>query len=136
MTPVHRTEGFQVVSGVLAVIAGPVLLARGAPAGWSFLLIAAGVILLVTQWAIAAGVTFEVADTANAVFGLVGVVCVGLAIVYLTRAANDLPRLFPGYDGDSENFQIVPGLAVLAVGSLALARTVANTHLAPAARRD
>ncbi len=136
MTPIRRTDAFQILCGVVAVIGGPILLARGAPAGWSFLLIAAGGVLLVTQSAIAAGVTFEVTDSGYAVLGLVGVACVGLAIVYLTRAANDLPRLFPGYDGDSENFQIVPGLAVLAIGSFALARTLAHTHLLPTARRD
>src|SRR5579859_3171084 len=112
----HKADGFQLASGVLALIAGPILLASGAPAGWSFLLMAAGALVLLAQWAIIAEIAFETSDSAQAVIAVIGVVCVGLAVVYLTRAANDLPRLFPGHDADSENFRLVPGMAALTVG--------------------
>jgi hypothetical protein len=66
---------------------------------------AAGALVLLAQWAITTEITFETTDSAQAV---IGVVCVGLAVVYLTRAANDLPRLFPGHDADSEKLPADP----------------------------
>jgi hypothetical protein len=129
----HQADGFQLVSGVLALIAGPILLAKGAPAGWSLLLMATGALVLLAQWAIMAEITFETTDSAQAVIAVIGVVCVGLAVVYLTRAANDLPRLFPGHDADSENFRVIPGLVSLTVGLVALGRAFvsARPHRAP-----
>ena len=124
----QQADGFQLVSGVLALIAGPILLASGAPAGWSFLLMAAGALVLLAQWAITAEITFETTDSAQAVIAMIGVVCVGLAVVYLTRAANDLPRLFPGHDADSENFRLIPGMAALTVGIAALGRAFASAR--------
>jgi hypothetical protein len=124
----HRSDGFQLISGAGAVITGPILLARGAPAGWSFLLIAAGAVVLLAQWAIIAEITFETPDSAHVAMAVVGVVCVGLAVVYLTRAADDLPRLFPGHDADSENFRLIPGLAPLTVGIAAVGRAVASVR--------
>ena len=90
-------------------------------------------IVLLAQWAIIAKITFETTDSAHAVIAVAGVVCVGLAVVYLTRAANDLPRVLPGHDGDSENFRLFPRLAALTVGLVALGRAFASArpHRAP-----
>jgi hypothetical protein len=130
MSQWHQADGFQLVSGLVAMVAGPILLASGSPAGWSFLLMAAGALVLLAQWAITTEITFETTDSAQAV---IGVVCVGLAVVYLTRAANDLPRLFPGHDADSENFRVIPGMVPLTVGVFALGRALAGVrpHRAP-----
>ena len=122
----RRVDGFQVVSGTLGVVSGLILLARGAPAGWSFLLVAAGVVILVAVWVISTEATFEALDRTHAMLAVVGVVCVALAVVYLTRAADDLPRGFPGHDGDSENFRLVPGMVMAFVGMVALGRMVAS----------
>jgi hypothetical protein len=46
--------------------------------------------------------------------------------VYLTRAADDLPSLFPGHDADSEHFRVLPGVLTLAVGLVVLGRGVAT----------
>lgn len=124
----HQADGFQLVSGALAVAAGPILLASGAPAGWSVLLIAAGALVLLAQWAIIAEITCESLDSAQVALAVLGVVCVGLAVVYFTRAADDLPRLFPGHDADSENFRVIPGMVPLAIGVVALGRAFADAR--------
>ena len=51
-----------------------------------------------------------------------------IAVIYLTRAANDLPSLFPGHDGDSENIRIPPGVATLAVGIFSLGCAIVMAH--------
>ena len=124
----RELDGFQLLSAFLAVTGGPIMLATGAPAGWSFLLTAAGITLLLAQWAIVADVTFEPPGAADVALSIAGMVCVGIAIVYLTRAADDLPRLFPGYDVDSESFRLVPGVVTLTVGAVALGRAIASTR--------
>jgi hypothetical protein len=58
--------------------------------------------VLLALWAIAAEVTFDTLDPATVALGVAGTVCIGIAVVYLTRAANDLPTIFPGYDHDTE----------------------------------
>jgi drug/metabolite transporter (DMT)-like permease len=110
------------------VVAAPIMLASGAPAGWSFLVLAVGIMVLTAQWVIATDVRLDAPSTASVVLCVVGMVCVGVAIVYLTRAADDLPRAFPGYDGDSETFRLIPGVVTLIVGVVALGRAVASVH--------
>src|SRR5690242_3283272 len=128
MSHLHELDGFQLLSTFLAVIVGPIMLATGAPAGWSFLLIATGITLLLAQWAIAADVAFEPLGPTEVGLSIAGMVCVGIAIVYMTRAADDLPTLFPGYDVDSETFRIVPGVVTMTVGAAALGRAIASTR--------
>jgi hypothetical protein len=128
MSHLHELDGFHLFSGVLGVIAGPIMLLMGAPAGWAFLVIAAGALVLVAQWAIVAEITFDAPDTTAIVVGVVGAVFIAIAIVYLTRAANDLPTIFPGYDPASENFRLIPGILTLIVGAVALARAVVSVH--------
>ena len=123
----QRVDGFQVVCGLLGILAGPFLLAHDAPAGWSLLLVAAGIVILSTQWAIARDIDLEIVDRFQIVLAVAGIVCVGIAAVYLTRAADDLPSLFPGH-GNSENFRVVPGVVSLVVGLVVLARAVAAAH--------
>ena len=123
--PTHRADGFQLVAGLLGVSTGPVLLMRGAPAGWSFLLIAAGIVILATQWAIVYDLRFEMSDPTKIALAVAGMACVAVAVVYLTRAADDLPSLFPGHDGDSEQFRIVPGVVTMMIGLAVFGRAVA-----------
>jgi len=111
---------------VLAVIAAPVMLVMGAPAGWVFLILAAGLFVLLAQWTIVTDITFEDPDPAHIVLCVLGMLCLGLAVVYLSRAANDLPTVFPGYDRHSENFRLIPGLLLLSVGIVAVGVTVAR----------
>jgi len=124
----HELDGFQLLSGVLAVVAAPIMLVLGAPAGWAFLILAAGTFVLLAQWVIVADITFEDPDAAHIVLCVVGMLCVGLAVVYLTRAANDLPTIFPGHDPHSENFRLIPGILSLSVGIVAVGVTVARSH--------
>ena len=124
----HRVDGFATCSGLAAIATGPVLIARGAPAGWSFLLIATGMLLLLTQWVIANDIRFESSNRLQVLVALAGMACMAVAVVYLTRAANDLPSLFPGHDGDSEHFRIVPGIVTLTVGIVLLGRGLASAH--------
>jgi hypothetical protein len=129
MSRFNELDGFQLLSGLVSVIAGPVMLLMGAPAGWAFLIMAAGSLVLVAQWAIHTNVSFDRPSTAAITFGVLGIVCVGVAVVYLTRAANDLPTMFPGYDPDTENFQLIPGILTLVVGVVALGRAVATVRV-------
>jgi hypothetical protein len=128
MSRFQELDGFQCISGVMAAIAGPVMLVLGAPAGWSFLIMGTGVLVLVAQWAILTEITCDVPDAATIALAVAGMACLAVAVVYLTRAANDLPTVFPGYDYDSENFQVLPGLLSLTVGAVALARAIAAVH--------
>jgi hypothetical protein len=128
----HRADGFHLVAGLLGVATGPVLLMRGAPAGWSFMLIAAGLVILATQWAIVYDVHFEMNDPAKIALAVAGMACVAVAVVYLTRAADDLPSLFPGHDGDSEHFRILPGTLSLMLGLVVFGRAVASMRPARA----
>ena len=124
-------DGFQVASGLLGIGFGPVLLLRGAPAGWSFLLLAAGIVLLSAQWMIVNDVEFRIPDQTEILLAALGIVCVGIAVIYLTRAADDLPRLFPGHDGDSEHFRTLPGLVTLTAGLGLLGRTLPSLRPGP-----
>ena len=128
MSHLHELDGFHLLSGGLGVIAGLIMLLMGAPAGWAFLVIATGALVFVVQWAIVAEITFEMPDATAIVVGVVGAVLLAVAIVYLTRAANDLPTIFPGYDPASENFRLIPGILTLIVGAVAVARAVASVH--------
>ena len=47
----HRVDGFQFFSGLMAVVAGPIILVTGALApGWSVLITVAGATVLWAQW--------------------------------------------------------------------------------------
>jgi hypothetical protein len=127
---VHRSsvDGFQVFCGVLAVVTAPFMLATGEPAGWSFLLLAGGIIVLGALALIVFEVDYEIAGPRHvAAFG-VAALFLAIAVIYLTRAANDLPTLFPGHDGDSEHFRVLPGLVALAVGLTVFVRAVGRAH--------
>ena len=124
----RELDGFQLFSGVTSLVAGPVMLLMGAPAGWAFLIMGCGALVLFANWAILAEVTFDVPDAATITLAVAGMACIAVAVVYLTRSANDLPTGFPGYDHDSENFQLLPGILAFAVGAVALARAIAAVH--------
>jgi len=124
----QRADGFHVVTGLLGLVTGATLLARGAPAGWSILLVVAGIAILVVQWSIASEIRFAVTDNWPAVMVVSAMAFVAIAVVYLTRAADDLPSLFPGHDGDSERFRILPGTLILMVGIVLLVRALAAIH--------
>ncbi len=83
--PSHRPDGFATCSGLAALVCGPILLARGAPAGWSSLLITCGLILLSTQWVIATDMRFTISHRTQVVVALAGIAFVAIAVVYLTQ---------------------------------------------------
>lgn len=128
MRRLHELDGFQLLSGVASIVAGPIMLVMGAPAGWAFLIVGAGILVLLANWAILAEVRFDAPDPATIALAVVGMACIAIAVVYLTRAANDLPTVFPGYDPDTENFQLLPGILCLTIGALTLARAIAAIH--------
>jgi hypothetical protein len=68
----HRVDGFAICSGLAAIATGPALLARGGPAGWSFLLIATGLVLVVTQWVIASDMQFDLSDRVQVLTAVIG----------------------------------------------------------------
>jgi hypothetical protein len=120
-----QADGFQTASGLFGLPTGVIMLTRGAPAGWSFLLIAGAIAVLAAQCIFVFDVRFDATDSTPLLLAAAAMVFVAIAVVYFTRAANDLPSLFPGHDGDSENFRILPGIVTLTVGVVLLARAVA-----------
>jgi hypothetical protein len=120
----RRADGFYTVSGVLGIVAGPVLLLRGAPTGWSFLLLAAGLTLLAMQWVIVNDIEVDLSDRTCVVTAAAGIACIAIAVIYLTRSASDLPSLFPGHDGDSEHLRVVPGVTMLMIGLVGFGRAL------------
>ena len=80
----HELDGFQLFSGVASLTAGPVMLLMGAPAGWAFLIMAAGTLVLVAQWAILAEVRFDTPDATTVALAIAGMACIAVAVVYLT----------------------------------------------------
>ena len=94
----REVDGFQLFSGIAALVTGPVMLAMGAPAGWAFIVMTTGTLVLLAQWVLVSEITFSTPDAATIALVAAGILVAGIAVVYLTRAANDLPTLFPGYD--------------------------------------
>ncbi len=130
----RRLDGFHTTSALLGIFGGPFLLWRGGPAGWSLLLVVAGLTILSAQWATAHDVTFDLTDRTQGIVLLFGALCIGVATVYLTRAANDLPSLFPGHDGDSEHFRILPGVMTLVIGLVGIGRALPSIRVTTASR--
>jgi hypothetical protein len=124
----YRLDGFQLFSGIAAVVAGPIMLAAGSPAGWSFLVLAAGLLLLLALAVISGAIVLEDPDPLTVVACLLGMLCLGIAVVYLTRATDDLPSLFPGYNAHSDAYSLTPGIVLLAVGTVGLVRAIVSVH--------
>ena len=124
----HNIDGFQLFVGLLAVVTAPLMLAAGEPAGWSLLLLAAGIVVLVANVMVAFEIDYDIDGPRHVLAFLVAGLFLTIAVPYLTRAANDLPTFFPGHDGDSEHFRLTPGLLALAVGMIVLARAIAAAH--------
>jgi len=125
----RQFDGFQVFSGWMALLAGQIMLLAGAPAGWSFLVFAIGAALLASLWAIETHIALDETSMSDAVAAAVGLVGVALAVIYLTRSANDLPHLLPGRDGDSKRVLVAPGVTALLVGAVLVGRAVALSLL-------
>ena len=118
-------DGFQLASGLVALIAAPMLLATGTSPAQCLLLFGSGIVIVAAQWVIAFDAELQPLDRAHTVLAVFGVACLLLAMTYLTRSADDLPRLLPGHDADSHSLQFVPGVVSLLVATVALARTAA-----------
>ena len=102
------------------------MLSAGSPAGWSCIVIGCGVASLIGAWVIRAGVEFQVRGT-TIVLATVGIVLVAIGVVYLTRTAEDLPRLFPGHNGGSQHYRVLEGVVSLMFASLVSFGAVAST---------
>jgi hypothetical protein len=129
-----RVDGFQTLIGALALATAPLFAAGGAPAGWSFLLFAAGVILLLVQAVTKCDIDFDAVSVLHLVVAVFGLVCVGIAVIYLTRVARHLPTFFPGHDADSQHLRVTPGLLAAIVGSVTIARAIATSRPARVVR--
>ncbi len=121
-------DGFQLLSGVLAVIAGPVMLVCGSPAGWAVLVGALGVVLLVCQWAIVMDVQFADPTLRHLLAAVFGVGVLWIATLYLSRAADDLPHLLPGRARHSDHMYIARGLALFVLGAYLCTRAIVDAH--------
>jgi hypothetical protein len=52
MSRTRQVDGFQLLSGLISVVAGPLMLATGTLPGWSIVITVAGAIVLWAQWRI------------------------------------------------------------------------------------
>ena len=127
--PGRTLDGFQIVSGVIALVAGGILWATEFPAGWSCLVVAGGLVILATQWILRHDLDIEITSRVAVVLGVAGAVAIVAAVLYFTKAANDLPVLLPGHDGDSEHLRLIPGVIALLIGVVAVARAATGVHL-------
>ena len=57
----HHVDGFHLLSGLISVVAGPIMLVTGTLPGWAIVVTVAGAIVLWAQWKIVKGeqVSFE-----------------------------------------------------------------------------
>jgi hypothetical protein len=109
----HPGVGFMVVSGAFEVFAGALLLFAGAPGGWACFVIVSGAALLAFDIEIEPGMATLVAVTV--VVGLFA-----MTSLYFTHRADDLPRLLPGHDGDSQQLRALHGIASALFACIAL----------------
>jgi hypothetical protein len=128
-----RIDTFPLVAGVMGVLLPPVLLWQGEPTGWCLLLASAGMVLLATYWLTAHHIEFDPFTRRQVGMTAVGVACVWVAVIYLSRGADDLPLLFPGHSAHSEHYRLLPGAMVMFVGVVLLTR--AFVHARPARSR-
>jgi hypothetical protein len=128
-----RVDGFHLFSGYLALVAGPVMFATGAPKGWACFVLGLGAALLASCWAIRSGIDLAVFGRQEVAAAMFGVFVLAVAVLYLTRTANDLPHVFPGYDGDSGRVLVERGALALLAGGAILGR-VAMLAVPPRAR--
>ena len=109
---------FPILAGASAFACGSGMLALGVPAGWALVVIACGVALVVGGLVIELDVDVDLDIwTATALAATLIIFTVGW--VYATHSAEDLPRLLPGHDADSEHYRA--SLAFLAFASSLLA---------------
>jgi hypothetical protein len=130
MTNPERLDNAPLVMGIVAVIAAPLMLWRHDPAGWSVFLFIDGVALVAIHRVTTRGVEIHLNGRQHAFVAILGMLLLWTAVVYLTRSADDLPRLLPGHDGDSEHLRVVHGLVALTVSAAVLGRAVL-TALSP-----
>ena len=124
----HRIDRFPLVAGLVAVLTSPLMLWQGERIGWCVLLFVTGIVLLVTYWLIAHDVAFEPITQAQIVMALVGVACSWVAVIYLTRAADDLPEMFPRHSSGSEHYRLLPGIVMLVVGVVLVGAAIAQAR--------
>jgi hypothetical protein len=104
----HPGAGFMLAGGLFDICGGVFVFLTGAPAGWACMVIGCGAVLL----AGAALIGFDIAiepQAATLIAGIVVVVSFAIASLYLTHPAEDLPRLLPGHDVDSERLRVTYG---------------------------
>jgi hypothetical protein len=124
MAKPEQLDKAPLVMGIVAVVASPLMLWRHEPAGWSIFLLIDGIALIALHWVATRGVDIYLHGWHHAVIAILGALLLWIAVLYLTRSADDLPRFLPGHDGDSEQLRIVPGLMALTVSAAVLARAI------------
>jgi hypothetical protein len=117
----HRGAGYLLANGTFALVSGIVLLLANAPvaSGWACLTIGAGVVLLGGGLLVAFDLEVE-RGPATTTFALVAALLLALMALYWTHPAEDLPRLLPGHDGDSQHLRVLHGFAVALIAAVAL----------------
>jgi hypothetical protein len=115
----HPGVGFMVVSGAFEVFAGALLLFAGAPGGWACFVIGCGVTVMSGAALLAFDIEIEPGmATLVAVTVVVGLFA--MTSLYFTHRAEDLPRLLPGHDGDSQQLRALHGITSALFACIAL----------------
>jgi hypothetical protein len=95
-------------SGLFDICGGVFVFLTGAPAGWACMVIGCGAVLRAGVALIGFDIAIE-PQAATLIAGIVVVVSFAIASLYLTHPAEDLPRLLPGHDVDSERLRVTYG---------------------------
>jgi hypothetical protein len=118
----HPGFGYLLGNGVFAVVIGVVLLFADAsviPRGWSCLLIGGGATVIGA--AVLLALDIDVAPGPDTLRGALAISALFfVTALYFTHPAEDLPRLLPGHDGDSQHLCVTYGLTTLLVACSAL----------------
>ncbi len=102
-------------------------------AGWACLSLGCGAALLVAATLVALDIEVVPGHDA-AVAATLLVVLLFAVSLYFTHPAEDLPRLLPGHDGDSQRLQVAYGIAA-AVTALIPLRVLYVSALLPSRRQ-
>ncbi len=114
--------GYMLAAGIVGFVTGVLMLTLGRStfvSGWACLTVGCGAALLVG--AVLIEFEIDVAPSRDTVIAAgLSLALIAVAALYLTHPAEDLPRLLPGHDADSQHLLVTYGLLTALLSLLPL----------------